>query len=83
MKGSARAPVPSPKSEAGRILLFEAKYPERLYRWEQRRFGIEAALGKARSKLGDRVVGRIGKIADRFHERIATPLLTGENSKDA
>lgn len=63
------------RRSGGRTLLYEAAYPEHLYRWEQARFGLEAALGKARGKLSDRVVDRIGHVADRFHERVATPLL--------
>ncbi|MCW6167014.1 MAG: B12-binding domain-containing radical SAM protein [Thermoplasmatales archaeon] len=81
VKGSARAPGPHAGSEGGRTLLFDGMYPQRLYRWEQRRFRLEAALGRARSKLGDRMVGRIGKIADRFHKSVAAPLLTGDAPK--
>jgi radical SAM superfamily enzyme YgiQ (UPF0313 family) len=69
--------TPGPK-EGGRTLLYEASYPESMYRWQQARFGLEAALGKAKGKLSARVVRRIGHVADRFHERVATPLLTGE-----
>ena len=83
VKGSARAPVPRTGAEGGRALLFDGVYTERLYHWEQRRFGLEAALGRVRSKLGDRVVRRVGKIADRFHERVAAPLLTGDAPKDS
>lgn len=64
--------------EGGHALLYEASYPESMYRWQQARFGLEAALGKAKGKLGDRVVRRIGHVADRFHERVAKPLLIGE-----
>ncbi len=71
-----RAPART-KGAGGRTLLFEAAYPERFYRWEQRRFGLEAALGKARERLSPRVADRIGHVADRFHERVASPLLVG------
>jgi anaerobic magnesium-protoporphyrin IX monomethyl ester cyclase len=64
----------------GRTLLFEAAYPESLYRWQQARFGLEAALGKARGRLSSRVVTRIGEVADRFHEQVATPLLVGKRT---
>ena len=74
LRGTARRPG----GEGGRSLLYEARYPETMYRWEQARFGLEAALGRARPKIGDRIVGRIGRVADRFHERVAKPLLTGE-----
>ena len=66
------------KSSGGSTLLYEAAYPEVLYRWQQARFGLEAALGKARDHLSPRVVEGIGHAADRFHERVATPLLIGK-----
>ena len=61
----------------GRSLLYEATYPESYYRWAQRRFGLEAALGKARGRLSPKVVDGIGRAADRFHRTVATPLLVG------
>ncbi len=67
-----------PRRNGGRSLLYEAAYPEVLYRWEQARFGLEAALGKARARISPRVVERIGHVADRFHEKVATPLLVGK-----
>ncbi|MEM0129720.1 MAG: radical SAM protein [Thermoplasmata archaeon] len=76
VKGRMRAGTASARN-GGRSLLYEARYPERLYRWEQARFQLEGALGRARPKVGDRIVRRIGRVADRFHEQVATPLLTG------
>jgi radical SAM superfamily enzyme YgiQ (UPF0313 family) len=64
----------------GGSLLFEAAYPENLYRWEQARFGLEAALGRARGRVSARLVQRVGHVADRIHERVATPLLVGKKS---
>jgi len=49
-----------------------------VYRWEQARFGLEAALGKARTRFSPRVTDGIGRAADRFHEKVATPLLFGK-----
>jgi anaerobic magnesium-protoporphyrin IX monomethyl ester cyclase len=66
------------RGSGGHALLYEAAYPETLYRWQQARFGLEAALGKARGRISPRVVEGIGRAADRFHEKIATPLLTGK-----
>jgi anaerobic magnesium-protoporphyrin IX monomethyl ester cyclase len=66
------------RGSGGKTLLYEAAYPEVLYRWQQARFDLEAALGKARERISPRVVQRIGRAADRFHERVATPLLTGK-----
>lgn len=74
-----RSPSTVRPKEGGKALLYEATYPESMYRWQQARFGLEAALGKAKGKLSDRVVRRLGRVADRFHERVATPLLTGES----
>ncbi|MGI0072103.1 MAG: B12-binding domain-containing radical SAM protein [Thermoplasmata archaeon] len=74
LTGKARS---TPRS-GGASLLFEAAYPETLYRWEQARFGLEAALGKARERFSPRVARRIGHAVDRFHERVATPLLVGK-----
>ena len=62
----------------GTTLLYEAAYPEYLYRWEQARFRLDAALRRNREKLSHRVVERLERAADRFHEEVATPLLTGQ-----
>ena len=78
VKGRLKTSKGARAKEGGHTLLYEASYPETMYRWQQARFGLEAALGKAKGKLGDRVLHRIGRVADRFHERVATPLLTGE-----
>ncbi len=64
--------------EGGRALLFEAAYPQRLYRWQQARFEIEAILARARGRISDAVLREVGRVVDRFHEEIATPLLLGE-----
>ena len=66
------------RASGGGSLLYEAAYPESVYRWSQARFGLEAALGKARERISPRVVERIGRVADRFHEEVATPLLVGK-----
>jgi len=73
LHGAAR----STRGSGGRNLLFQAAYPQSFYRWEQTRFGLEAALGKARGRISPKVVEGIGKAADRFHRRVATPLLAG------
>ncbi len=71
--------APSRRS-GGTSLLFEAAYGERLYRWEQARFGLEAALGKARRRFQPRVVETIERVADRFHDEVAAPLLVGRRT---
>ncbi|HEV2317882.1 MAG TPA: radical SAM protein [Thermoplasmata archaeon] len=65
----------------GESLLFEAAYPESLYRWEQARFAWEAQLQKLRGRISDRVLEELTHTGDRFHERIAAPLLLGQASK--
>ncbi len=64
-------------SDGGKTLLYEAAYPNRLYRWQQTRFRIEAALARTRGRLPDRAREGLSRTADRFNEKVATPLLTG------
>ncbi|MCI4351484.1 MAG: B12-binding domain-containing radical SAM protein [Thermoplasmata archaeon] len=64
-------------STGGTALLFEAAYPRSMYRWEQARFDLEAALRRAHGRLSDRLIAQIANAADRFHERVATPLILG------
>jgi len=65
------------RGSGGSTLLFEAAFPERFYRWEQRRFALEARLQRARARISPSVVDGIGRAADRFHRRVAAPLLAG------
>lgn len=67
----------STSGSGGRALLYDAAYPQALYRWEQARFDWEAALQRVRGKLTPRVLERLMHAADRFHEEVATPLLLG------
>jgi anaerobic magnesium-protoporphyrin IX monomethyl ester cyclase len=69
------------RRSGGNTLLFQAAYPERFYRWQQRRFDLEAALGKARGRISPTVVEGIGRTADRFHRRVASPLLVGRRRR--
>ncbi len=78
MKNRLTGRARSSRRAGGKTLLYEAAYPEVLYRWQQARFGLEAALGKARGRISPRVVESIGKAADRFHVRVATPMLVGK-----
>jgi anaerobic magnesium-protoporphyrin IX monomethyl ester cyclase len=64
-------------TSGGTALLFEAAYPRSMYRWEQARFDLEAALLRARGRISDRLIAQIAEAADRFHERVATPLILG------
>jgi anaerobic magnesium-protoporphyrin IX monomethyl ester cyclase len=69
------------RGPGGRSLLFEAAYPQNLYRWEQARFGLDAALGRAKDRISPELSTRIAHVADRFHERVARPLLLGKNPR--
>ncbi len=64
----------------GRSLLYDAAYPEALYRWQQARFGWEARLDRARAKVTPSLLRRLREAADRFHREVATPLLLGGRS---
>ncbi|MCI4365548.1 MAG: B12-binding domain-containing radical SAM protein [Thermoplasmata archaeon] len=68
------------RGAGGASLLYEAAYPESMYRWEQARFGLEAALGRARGRITPKFASQVGHVADRIHERVATPLLTGKKT---
>jgi anaerobic magnesium-protoporphyrin IX monomethyl ester cyclase len=83
VKATLGKPAAKTKASGGSSLLFEAAYSEQFYRWQQRRFELEAALGKARQRLSPRVVERLGHAADRFHDRVAAPLLTGDRRRAA
>jgi anaerobic magnesium-protoporphyrin IX monomethyl ester cyclase len=67
--------------DAGRALLYEAVYPETLYRWTQARFGLEASLSKARGKIAPPVLQGISEAADALDRRIVTPILLGRQAE--
>ncbi|HXQ49275.1 MAG TPA: radical SAM protein, partial [Thermoplasmata archaeon] len=67
------------RGSGGRSLLYEAAYPQGLYRWQQARFGLDAALGRARGRISPELARRVVHVADGFHERVARPLLIGKN----
>ncbi|MGA7923597.1 MAG: radical SAM protein [Thermoplasmata archaeon] len=64
-------------STGGTALLYEAAYPEALYRWQQARFDLEAALQRAEGRLSPRLLRHLRHASDRFHDDVATPLLLG------
>ncbi|MCI4364275.1 MAG: B12-binding domain-containing radical SAM protein [Thermoplasmata archaeon] len=61
----------------GVSLLYEAAYPQAMYRWEQARFRWEAALQQLRGRLDEAVLAQLRLAVDQFHARVATPLLLG------
>ena len=62
---------------SGRALLYEAAYPETLYRWQQSRFEWAARLDRAKGKISPDVLAQLRDAVDRFHREVATPLLLG------
>jgi anaerobic magnesium-protoporphyrin IX monomethyl ester cyclase len=78
LKGAAARPR---ASGGGRALLYEAVYPESLYRWAQARFGFEASLSKARGKIAPPVLKGIEEAADALDRRIVTPILLGRSAE--
>ena len=74
-----RLVAPARRRHGGESLLYDAAFPEKLYRWEQARFAWEAALARLRGRLPDAVVDELATAADRFHARVATPLLLGRS----
>ncbi|MCI4321154.1 MAG: B12-binding domain-containing radical SAM protein, partial [Thermoplasmata archaeon] len=75
--------APLTAGNGGTSLLYDAAYPQALYRWEQARFEWEAALQRAKGKLPPEVLDRLGRVVDQFHTHIATPLLLGGRREGA
>ncbi|MFI5415468.1 MAG: B12-binding domain-containing radical SAM protein, partial [Candidatus Lutacidiplasmatales archaeon] len=78
LKGTSRTPN---ASSGGRALLYEAVYPETLYRWAQARFDFEASLSKAKGKIAPPVLRGLEDAADALDRRIVTPILLGGNTE--
>ena len=76
LRGKAR----STRGAGGDSLLYEATYPESLYRWEQVRFAWEARLRRIREHFSPEVAQRLSRAVDELHERVAKPLLLGRSS---
>jgi anaerobic magnesium-protoporphyrin IX monomethyl ester cyclase len=68
------------RKAGGSTLLYEAAYPESLYRWEQARFAWEARLQRLRGRLDPEVLRQLSSAVDEFHARVATPLLLGPST---
>jgi anaerobic magnesium-protoporphyrin IX monomethyl ester cyclase len=65
------------KGSGGMSLLYEAAFPESMYRWQQVRFAWESRLRRVRDRFSPEVADRLSRAADELHERIAKPLLLG------
>lgn len=76
-----RSSTKSRASSGGRALLYEAVYPESLYRWAQARFDFEASLSKAKGKIAPPVLKGLEDAADALDRRVVTPILLGGNSE--
>lgn len=68
------------RGSGGASLLYEAAYPETLYRWQQARFAWENHLRRVRARFSPEVADRLSQAADELHERIAKPLLLGRGA---
>ena len=75
LRGKARAT----RASGGVSLLYEAAFPESMYRWQQVRFAWEARLRRVRHLFAPEVADRLSRAADEFHERVAKPLLLGRS----
>lgn len=65
------------RGSGGGSLLYEAAYPESMYRWEQVRFSWEARLRRIRDRFSPQVAAQLSRAVDELHERVAKPLLLG------
>ena len=73
LRGRARAT----QGSGGASLLYEATYPEMMYRWQQVRFAWEARLRRIRERFSPGVADRLSRAVDELNERVAKPLLLG------
>jgi anaerobic magnesium-protoporphyrin IX monomethyl ester cyclase len=73
LRGRARAT----RGSGGGSLLYEATYPETMYRWQQVRFSWEARLRRIRERFSPEVAERLSRAVDEINERVAKPLLLG------
>ncbi len=75
--------APRRHSSGGDSLLYIGAYPESMYRWQQRRFRIDAALRRARGRLPGSMIDGASRTLDRLHERVAKPILLGSRRREA
>ena len=75
LRGRAR----TTRGSGGVSLLYEAAYPESMYRWQQVRFSWEARLRRIRERFSPEVADRLSRAVDELHRRVAKPLLLGRN----
>ncbi len=71
------------RGSGGRSLLYEAAFSQNLYRWQQARFGLDAALVRARDRISPELATHVVHAADRFHQKVARPFLLGKKSESA
>jgi anaerobic magnesium-protoporphyrin IX monomethyl ester cyclase len=81
VKDRLRGKPHATRGSGGSSLLYEATYPESLYRWEQVRFAWEARLRRIRERFSPEVADRLSRAVDELHERVAKPLLLGRASE--
>ncbi len=79
VKDRLRGRAPASRGSGGSSLLYEATYPELMYRWQQVRFSWEARLRRIRDRFSPEVADRLSRAVDELHERVAKPLLMGKS----
>jgi anaerobic magnesium-protoporphyrin IX monomethyl ester cyclase len=80
VKDRLRGRAPATRRSGGSSLLYEATYPESMYRWQQVRFAWEARLRRIRERFSPEVADRLSRAVDELNERVAKPLLLGRPS---
>lgn len=80
VKERLRGRAPATRGSGGVSLLYEAAYPESMYRWQQVRFAWEARLRGIRERFSPLVADRLSRAVDELNERVAKPLLLGRGA---
>ena len=81
VKARLRGRAGPTRGDGGKALLYEAAYPQTLYRWAQSRFDWEAKLARARDHLSPSVIRRLERLADQLDVQVARPLLLGPKDR--
>ncbi|MGI0132922.1 MAG: B12-binding domain-containing radical SAM protein [Thermoplasmata archaeon] len=83
VKGKLNRRAPSTRGNGGRALLYDATYPQALYRWEQSRFRWEARMAKARGRIAPALMRQLERWTDQLDTQVARPLILGPDPTPA
>jgi anaerobic magnesium-protoporphyrin IX monomethyl ester cyclase len=83
VKDRLRGRAAATPGSGGKALLYEASYPESLYRWERVRFIWESRIQSLRERFTPEVLERLSRAVDELHERVAKPVLLGQSASAA